>query len=215
MSKDSPLVPDLTTGIPEVDTPVSDIKDTKRRNSEVDRMYAQYTEYVKKPIVIPYSVFAKYEVLYTIDALQDIENPRSTNHGHYSDLVSEWIKILGNPYKEYYVLMPNGEHIAFPPIFTPISTISNDMVDNVDVFSNILDKCKDQPWRRSEATHKLLKAIYESQSGQLIQYQREKTRSIADKLKVHAASSISTSDTKEVTSDSSTVIGDMEFVLDD
>lgn len=217
MSDTKLFQPTNTDGIPTMDTQditTSELHDKVKRNAEVDRLYTQYVEFMKKPVVLSYAEFREFEELYQQQALDDVNDPTSNKFQYYNTLLKKLFSRI-NPYKEYHVLMPNGEGVTFPPLLTPVSNVSNGRVESIDVFSNILDKCVDQPWKRKSATVQLLQAIYSSQNPALVKYQADKIARISDKMKETVNEGKVTTTTVETITGGTNVVDGMEFVLDD
>lgn len=216
---DQPFNPTDTDAIPALTNDSIALRDVKRRTAEVDRMYDTYVAYMRKPTVVPYEVFRKYEVLYRKETLAELEDPtKPDNSILYHKLLTEFIKtVIVNPYKEYYVLMPNGEYIAFPPLLNPVASLSQDKVEVIDTFFNISDRNHDKPWKLKHITSSLLKDIYASQNLALIQYQQNKTTELVSNMRKIANNKpgqTSTTATTTNTDDGGALDG-MEFVLDE
>lgn len=220
MSNDTKLFqPANTQDIPNIDTQditTSELHDKVKRNEEVDRLYSKYIEFMKKPIVLTYEEFQEFEILYQKKAIEDVNDTNTNKFQYYNALLKKLFNRI-NPYKEYHVVMPNGEYITFPPLLTPVANLHNSQVENIDIFSNILDKCIDQPWKRKSATVQLLKAIYESQNPTLIQYQKEKITKISNKMREHLIELTNNTENvlKNNSQSNSDIISDMEFILDE
>lgn len=221
----NPFQTEKIDGVPKIPVgpPKKGTREHEQRVREVDSLYDIYTDLMKTPKILSHVEFEKFKPLYCRKNLEGINPMDESQTGPLRELSEELLTKI-DKYREFHVKQPDGSYHTYPPIFTPVAFLNNDMNDALDIFKNLLEKCGDQPWKRNEATVNFIDALYKSQNPEIVVAQANKFNKLAKKLHMevidkekHKDESISTDtkivEEKEVKKDNG-IIGDMDFVLD-
>lgn len=211
-------------GVPKVlpGPPKKGTREHEQRVREVDDLYDMYLDTMSIPKVISHLEFERFKPLFCAKNLEGINPMDESQTAPFRELSEELLTKI-DKYREFHVRQADGTYHTYPPIYTPVALLDNDRNDALDIFKNLLEKCGDQPWKRSEATANFIDALYKSQNPEIVMAQSRKFIKIATKLhtEVINKSKVKTTATQEAKvtpikekAPDKGIIDDMEFVLD-